>query len=80
LEERYTIQLNALESISYMVDEDERLNGANEFILDFKDGRSLFFKIEESSQDIYERNDWVQNIEDSHECLQNNPIPVWTIV
>jgi hypothetical protein len=79
LEQRFEIQLRELERVQYFFDQESELRDTD-FVLRFKDGRSISLRIQENPENCSERNDWIQKIEESREILQKNPIPAWTIV
>lgn len=44
------------------------------FVLEFRDGRSIAFKVEKNEE---ERNEWMDVLEESHYLLSSNPMPPW---
>ena len=80
LDQRFVIQLAELENVDYLLNDGNSQLGPTDFVLEFRDGRCLYFRVGESRDDELERDEWIQRIEESHDILQNNPIPAWTIV
>lgn len=86
LDQRSIIQLSELESIKFLTinqveNIDDLEDAVSEFILEFKDGRSIAFRYREKDLDAEQgRNSWIQSIEESHQILNENQIPDWTIV
>ncbi|KAI8916117.1 hypothetical protein EDD86DRAFT_197706 [Gorgonomyces haynaldii] len=72
MEQRTTIYLSLIEAMRYL-EEDEG------FVIEFRDGESISFKLEPSDVlDLEaERNMWMDVIEESHYILTSSPIPPW---
>jgi hypothetical protein len=75
--------LNELESIQYFSPEtlDDLYPNykLDDFVLEFKDGRTISFRVLEDSKTKSNQTEkgWIESVEESHYVLKENKIPDW---
>lgn len=57
----------------------DNLSTFDGFVIDFRDGKSIGFKVNGAAdgETEMERNLWMDVIEESHYILTQNPLPAW---